>query len=488
MRASLRLKLFLVLLVVSGLVVAVMFAVMQWSFERGFIGFVEAREQARVDAVVVRVVREYESTGGWQRLRGDRRLWVGLLLDRSLESGRRLPRWARRPAVGAPDRWPPDTRERRERDGDPARRQSRPTPLAQRLMLLDADRNIIFAREEDIDRLDLNPIESGGQVVGFLGVLPGPALNEIADIRFIEEQTRTFLLVAAFVVLLAGALALPIASAMSARIRRFTAATRALAAGRYETRVSAESSDELGALADDLNALAAALERTERNRREWVADASHELRTPLALLRAELEALQDGIRPLDAAAVDSLHADTMRLGRLVDDLYDLSRADLGALSYRMSPVDPVEILEDDLLAMRGDFSRQRIETRVVDKPNPPVQVLADPDRLSQLFRNLLTNTLRYTDVGGRLELEAECVGAHLAIELRDSAPGVPEHDIPRLFERFHRVEVSRSRRHGGSGLGLAICRSIVEAHQGTLQARPARLGGLAVRVELAVVQ
>ena len=219
-----------------------------------------------------------------------------------------------------------------------------------------------------------------------------------------------------------------------------------------------------------------------------MADASHELRTPLALLRAELEALQDGIRPLDAAAVDSLHADTMRLGRLVDDLYDLSRADLDALSYRMSPVDPVEILEDDLLAMRGDFSRQRIETRLVDKPNPPVQVLADPDRLSQLFRNLLTNTLRYTDVGGRLELEAECVGAHLAIELRDSAPGVPEHDIPRLFERFHRVEVSRSRRHGGSGLGLAICRSIVEAHQGTLQARPARLGGLAVRVELAVVQ
>ena len=271
---------------------------------------------------------------------------------------------------------------------------------------------------------------------------------------------------------------------MSARLQRIAGGARALAEGRYATRVPVDSADELGRLATDFNELAAALERTEQSRRQWVADISHELRTPIAVLRAEVEALQDGVRALDAQALDVLHADVLRLGRLVDDLYLLARSDLGALSYHKADLDPVSLLEDDLAAMGNEFRQRRIEVALERGAGLPCRVHADADRLSQLFRNLLTNAVRYTDAGGRLVVRAAREGGRVRLDFEDSEPGVPDADLPRLFERFHRVERSRSREHGGAGLGLAICRSIAEAHGGTLEARASRFGGLCIRLEL----
>jgi two-component system sensor histidine kinase BaeS len=323
-----------------------------------------------------------------------------------------------------------------------------------------------------------------GREVGYLGVLPGPALNQLADIRFVEDQKRAFLLIGAVMVLLAAAVAFFLAGAMTRRLREIARGARALAAGRYDTRVALHSSDELGQLALAFNDLGTALKQAEKSRQQWVVDISHELRTPLSTLRAELEALQDGVRVLDAGAVDTLHADVRRLERLVDDLYDLARSDLGALSYHKREVRPVAILEADLAALSGEFAQREIRVDREGLAGVGVRVHADPDRLSQLFRNLLTNTLRYTDSGGVLRVHARRAAQGLVIDFDDSAPGVPAGELEHLFDRFHRVERSRNRALGGAGLGLAICRNIAAAHGGTIDAQHSELGGLRVRLIL----
>lgn len=496
MRLSLRLKLFIVLLLVAAAAVAGMALFAQWSFEKGFVRLVEARQYEQVEAMAERLAEEYAEAGGWQRLREDRARWVALLFSTRSGDDARPPRWARRLAERAAGPWPPrrelarQHREERESEHEdaPAREaeEHRRVPLELRMMLLDQTRELLIGRREQVSELELHPITADGRTVGYLGVLPGPALNLLAEIRFLDEQKRAFMFIAALVVLVAAAIALPLAGAMTARIRRLAQAAQALAAGRFATRVAVDSGDELGRLAGDFNDLAAALARTEAARRQWVVDISHELRTPLAVLRAELEALQDGVRTLDARAVDALHADVLRLGRLVDDLYDLARSDLGALSYRKSDLDPVAVLADDLDALEGEFRERGIRVELVNEAPAGLRVHADADRLSQLFRNLLTNTLRYTDTGGVLRVRAHVADARLVLDFEDSAPGVPAQDLPRLFERFHRVERSRSRDSGGAGLGLAICRNIAAAHGGSIEARASGLGGLWLQLTLPV--
>lgn len=496
MRFSLRLKLFIVLLLVAAGAVAGMAIFAQWSFEKGFVRLVETRHDEQVTLVVERLAEEHAEAGSWQRVREDRGRWVAILFSGRSGDEARLPRYARRLAERGAGPWPPqrdlaashrDAHEPGQQDEhshEPGERKR--VPLELRMMLLNEAREVLIGRREQARELDLHPITLGTQTVGYLGVLPGPALNVLADIRFLDEQKRAFMLIAAVLVLVAGTLAFPLAGAMTARIRRLALGARALAAGRFDTRVPLDSGDELGQLAGDFNELAAALARTESGRRQWVADISHELRTPLALLRAELEALQDGVRPLDASAVDALHADALRLGRLVDDLYDLARSDLGALSYHKADVDPVAVLADDIEALAGEFRERGIGVELARESSDSVRVHADAERLSQLFRNLLTNTLRYTDVGGRLRVRVSQVADRMMFDFEDTAPGVPAQDLPRLFERFHRVERSRSRDHGGAGLGLAICSNIAAAHGGTIEARASELGGLWVHLRLPV--
>ncbi len=196
--------------------------------------------------------------------------------------------------------------------------------------------------------------------------------------------------------------------------------------------------------------------------------------------------MQDGVRPLNPESVASLQTDVARLNRLVEDLYQLSMTDLGALSYHKRLVDPVSLLRDDVETLAGEFERHDLQIAVRDELAAPATLHADPDRLSQLFRNLMQNSLRYTDAGGRLEITVSRSADQVVFDFCDSAPGVPVDALTQLFERFYRVEASRNRAHGGAGLGLAICRNIVEAHDGRIEARPSPLGGVCIHIELPV--
>nr|WP_305891811.1 ATP-binding protein [Methylomonas sp. WSC-6] len=458
-----------------------MYLFMRWSLDRGFNELVEARQHERIENLVENLSDYYAETGSWAPLAANKRQWIRLLLQSDNRRHRYPPVWINKVAAEPGNLWPPAPE---GADG----RKRRFIPLELRVMLLNADRSLLFGRAERLAELSLRPIAHGGQVVGYLGLLPGRGDNQVGDLRFMQRQAQAFAWIALLMVVLSALLATLLAYLLGRPIKRIAGAAQQLGKGAYAIRLPVESGDELGQLARDFNEMAAALEQSEQARRRWVADISHELRTPLAVLRGELEALQDGIRPMSAEAVDSLLADVMRLNRLTEDLYQLALSDQGALTYRKTMINPLQVLKADLTALQPEFAAKRLRVELIEGSQNLPGLYADADRLSQLFRNLLKNSLNYTDAGGRIVISVSNDAAKLVIEIADSSPGVAEQELGKLFARFYRVESSRNRNHGGAGLGLAICSNIVAAHNGAIRAQTSELGGLAIVIEFPLVK
>jgi two-component system sensor histidine kinase BaeS len=408
----------------------------------------------------------------------DKQKWIDLLWQSNPR--RQQPNWVQKALENPTHEWPPNLPEL------PTRRNFMPFEF--RVMLLDAKQKIVFGRAEALPKLNLLPIKFNETVVGYLGLMPGRAMNQANEVRFLEAQSEAFIWIALIMLGLSAGLALLLAYLLGKPLKRITNAAKALAIGRYDVRLSVESADELGQLSRDFNDMAAALQQSEQARQRWVADISHELRTPLAILRGELEALQDGVRPLVPAAIDSLFGEVMRLHRLTEDLYQLTLSDQGTLSYHKAHVNPVEILQEDFEALQPEFQRKHMQITFMDKLTGAVTIYADPDRLSQLFRNLLHNSANYTDAGGQLVIMCFRKADMLQLSFSDSAPGVPEHELPKVFDRFYRLESSRNRHLGGAGLGLAICNNIVNAHGGKISAQLSAMQGLTIFIELPISQ
>jgi two-component system sensor histidine kinase BaeS len=474
-RISITIKVFATLLIATSLVVAGMYLFMQRSFEQGFIHFVEVRQQQYVNYLSLRLAEEYQDAQSWDRLRADRRRWFRLLRERPSGSHMEPPE---SPNGSAPSR--PSRQESSRMDFD------RGSMVRPRMALLDVSRSVIAGPQKETSGLELHPIVVNNATVGYLGLSAGPPVKEIAEIRFEEQHAKSLAFIAVVMFMLSATLGIPLAYTLVRPLRRIAEAARQLALGQYGTRLPVTSSDEIGQLARDINDLARALQKTEQSRRQWVADISHELRTPLSVLRGEVESLQDGMRPLSMESLGSLHGEIMQLSRLVDELYQLSLSDVGALTYHKMKIDPVVRLEEAVAAIANGFRQKGVTVTFDKRLSEAVFVHADGDRLSQLFRNLLTNSLKYTRPGGRVIVSVGVAEDKLTIDVQDTEPGVPDDALPQLFERFYRVDHSRSRTTGGAGLGLAICRNIVEAHEGHIMARHSPLGGLWIRVELPI--
>jgi two-component system sensor histidine kinase BaeS len=269
---------------------------------------------------------------------------------------------------------------------------------------------------------------------------------------------------------------------LSLRLRVLGQGATALARGDYTTRIPVEGHDELARLAGDFNHLAEALEAAQRGRQQWIADIAHELRTPLTALRAEIEAVLDGVRPLTRDSIASVGQEVQRLTRLVEDLRLLTLSDLGALTYRKQPLELDEVIADALAANRAAIEQKQL--KVEARLDPGFIIDADADRLAQVFGNLLQNTLRYSEAPASLRIGLAAEGREVRIDWEDSSPGVGDVDLPHLTERLYRVDASRSSASGGSGLGLAIVQAIVHAHGGRMQAAHSALGGLHWRIWL----
>ena len=292
-------------------------------------------------------------------------------------------------------------------------------------------------------------------------------------------QTLLYSLLAAGVVATAAA---ALASLFISRrfvepLRYVLAATSRIASGRYGERVPVRDADELGELSQSFNAMARALEEAERRRMEVISDVSHELRTPLSTIRGYMEGLAEGVVEPSQETWTLLYAEFERLGRLVDDLRRLSRAEAGQLDLSMIPVSPAETVRLAVGGMLPLFDEKGVELKSAVSEDLP-SVLADVDRVVQVLSNLLSNALRHTPDGGRVVVEAETSGDEVAFEVTDTGAGIAPEHLERVFERFYRVDKSRARGEArdGSGVGLAISRALVEAMGGRIRVESPGLG------------
>jgi signal transduction histidine kinase len=261
-------------------------------------------------------------------------------------------------------------------------------------------------------------------------------------------------------------------------LREMTQASERISAGHYAERIEVapvHASDELGQLAASINELAVALEQTERRRLEVIGDVAHELRTPIATLEGYLEGLLDGVIEPTPQTLALLHTEAGRLRRLVDDLQELSRAEARQIPLSPQPVAPQQLVQAALEPLTGQFAEKGLDL-VVQVPQELPRVMADPARAGQILTNLLVNALRYTPAPGRVEVAVGRKGASVAFRVSDSGVGLSPEQLAHIFERFYRVDKSRSRALGGSGIGLTIAESLAQAMGGDVRAESAGPG------------
>ena len=254
-----------------------------------------------------------------------------------------------------------------------------------------------------------------------------------------------------------------------APVESLSRAARALAQGDFSRRVDVRSKDEVGELARTFNIMAQDLSRTEEIRRNLVADVAHELRTPLSNIRGYVEAIRDGVVSPDAATLGSIHEEVLLLTRLIEDLQELALAESGQLTLHIQPCDLSDLAKKAVAAVQPHADAKGVSIGI--DPLDVEEIQADPERIAQVLRNLLVNAANYTPAAGRVRVAVDRREDGIEVSVQDSGPGIPEEELPYLFERFYRVDKSRSRATGGVGLGLTIAKRLVEAHGGSITVR-----------------
>ena len=315
------------------------------------------------------------------------------------------------------------------------------------------------------------PILVNGQTVGTFSVLPLPLpQNSTREQEYIASINRALF----FAVTMAGVIAILLTLALSRGILRrldaLTTAVQKMERGDLKQRVTNGSPDEIGRLAHAFNAMADSLARIEQLRRNMVSDVAHELRTPLSNIRGYLEAIQDGVVQPTRERIDSLFEEAMLLNRLVDDLQELAVAEGGQLKLARQPVVVRELVDKAMLALQCRTGERQVVLAAHIAANLPC-VSVDAERVSQVLRNLLSNALEYTPAGGQVTITAAQVNHQVQVSVYNQGVGIAAEHLPYVFERFYRVDSSRTRATGGSGLGLAIVKQLVEAHGGRVWAQ-----------------
>jgi two-component system sensor histidine kinase BaeS len=462
------------MLLVSLMLIGGIMLAAQWRFTQGLRHYVQQEEVERAEFLVNELADFYATRNSWDMLRNRPGRWVALLRQAAFQL-----RQEQEPLAQAHES---QTRELAPQPASDRRASPALVNLMRRLLLMDAAGTVVVGNADLLPQAKRLPIVVHEQTVGWLGIAPPKLRGDTLRDRLLHEQTQGLLWIGLLALLLAGTASALLARYFLQPIRRMNLAAQGLAQGDLSCRVALQRDDELGQLASQFDRMAQALEHQERDRRTWLADVSHELRTPLTILKGEIEALQDGVRPLDMQALASLRQETERLDRLINDLYQLAQADRGAFKHAMQPLVVNELVHSAAERFRERLRQSGLTFELHCASQS--EIWGDPQRLHQVLANLLENSARYTQAPGRVRLSCQQTHNEVVLTLEDSAPGVPAEAMPRLFERLYRVETSRSREHGGSGLGLAMCRAIVQTHGGQLEAFPSTLGGLGLHLSL----
>jgi len=333
------------------------------------------------------------------------------------------------------------------------------------------------------------PLVVDGEAVGYLLPPGGHVFGQNVEAELLGQLNQALLSAALIAGGLALILALLLAFYLLRPVRELRRAATRMSEGDLTQRVRVSGKDELATLGKAFNHMAASLEEGEQRRQSMTADIAHELRTPLAVQRANLEAMLDGVYPLTTKNLGPVLEQNQLLTRLVADLRTIALVDAGELNLNILHADLNRIVSSVVERFRPQADRQQISLGIeLDAACPVME--ADRDRIEQILINLLNNALHYTPEGGEIRISTSCnihiAGQFALVEIRDSGAGIPPDALPHIFERFYRVDRSRSREEGGTGLGLAIARKLAEAHGGTLIAANNPEGGALFRLSLPI--
>lgn len=314
------------------------------------------------------------------------------------------------------------------------------------------------------------PTADGGWVTVMQPSRTRGSLGRISStLGFLQSVWWQFFLAGTVAAVIALVAARWLARGMTQPLRDMAAAARRMEMGDYSTKVHVTTHDEVGQLAVAFNRMSSELEHLERSRRDLVANVSHELKTPITAIRAHLENLLDGVERPDPHTLEVMLVQTERLGRLVEQLLDLSKLESGEVPLQRGSVEvePLVARVISEISVSHHADDVRIERRIPEGL-PPLD--ADPERVHQVLFNLVDNAVRFTPPGGEVTIAAERHNGSVELRVADTGVGIAPEHLPRLFERFYRVDPARSREEGGTGIGLAIARSVVEAHGGHIRA------------------
>lgn len=492
-------KLFLFLFSFSLVLVTILVLLMQWSIGKGMVEYVVSKEIETLKPVVSKLSHEYRVEGSWRSMDGKQSKFHHLIAEQLAGSDfeptqrqmqrppehRRFGKLNDKPSPSKQNRPPPLRKD--------FNRRSPPPPEGEaHYALLDSDKNLIVGNYINELEYTKTAIKVNDIIVGFFAVSKRNRLTQGYEVDFIEQQQHYLWLIALLVMSLVALVTFPLARHVVEPIKLIAQGMHKLTQGDYHQSIELKRQDELSELSRYYNELALTLAENESARKRWLANISHELRTPVAILRGELEAMLDKVRPLTSSNIASANDEVKHLQRLIDDLNQLTSADIGGMNYRKQYEELVSLMQSEAEKYRGYLADASI-TLILEYNANEIDIYADKTRLYQLFENIINNCIKYSSASQlkisitveKLENKSDANNNNtVMIAFEDDGVGVEDTHLTHLFEHLYRVEDSRNRKTGGSGLGLSICRHIVIAHQGKITAQKASLGGLAVIITL----
>ena len=419
----------------------------------------------------------YRTTGSWEG-------YAQIFFGQNAAQGQNQPNQQRPPLQGQPQNQPQDRPPQAPPEPNPNDQQ---TPRLT-FMLVDVDGRIVipvrpyrpgeFVPEElTADGVD---IEIRGEVVGsVLTIGEVPPLDQ-RELRYLERTNSSLIYATLGATAIALVISLVLTRGLTRPLRELTSAIRSLSQGGMGQQVRVRTKDEIGQLAQAFNLMSADLAKLSEQRRQMTADIAHDLRSPLTVIGGYVESMRDGVLKPSPQRLSAIHDEVQHLERLVEDLRTLSLADAGELSLNLAPIAPSGLLDQIQAAYQHAAERKNLTLTSHADPNLP-QINADPDRFMQVLGNLVSNAIRHTPDGGEISIQCSVISEqHLSpnsqldtdnwilFTVTDTGSGIPAEDLPRIFDRFYRVDDSRHGGKGESGLGLAIAKSIVEMHGGTI--------------------
>ena len=485
------------------LLLAVIYTATQWSFDRGMLNYVNQKELASLQLLSKNLARYYQQEQTWSTLviskNTNKRLPSRRKRLAPPQRNNQAPPQKNRTENGPNKTWhqivglsnegielPDDTGEYLQRNSNfrPQNQEKNKSHLRNNSLgrlhpsLLDVQKQQVLGPIND--DFSLQAILLNEEVIGYLALPPKIQLTNSFDLAFAEQAKTDLLYIVCTLFLLISIIAIPLSRHFIMPIQRLDQAMRKLNKGDFKVNIDVKGNDEIASLSLNFNDLAKTLEHNEHSRNTWLANISHELRTPIAIIKGEIEAIQDGIRPLDYESLSSLDEEVKHLHKLVNDLSALSNAEIGAMRYQKTQLNLTEIVNQNLIR----HNHQAYESGISINQNITTSALniwADKTRVNQVLDNIINNSFKYTQAPGTVHISLTKEAYQAVLIISDSSPGVPDASLSKLFEHLYRIESSRNRKTGGSGLGLALCKKIMHAHQGLIEAKHSEHGGLEIR-------